>query len=381
MGKSAIAQMFAGNCNNKGRLGASFFFKRGDPERGSWDRLFTTIAFQLAHSVPGVLLHIQHAVEVNKLVVKQAKELQIQRLIVKPLKSVPVPQLLPILILDGLDECEDTKIQQDLLRLFIDAIHVHQLPIRILIASRPEPHIRGVLQTKATFNICRLMELSADKTAYEDIRKYLHNEFSRIRSEYFADGITLGDMWPGLEVIKNLVWKSSGIFIYAVTVTCFIGDLYSGSHPQERLDSVLNLDPMSTAPLDDLYSQILSNLKQNDQQLRILHVIWQIHSGYLVFRVDPEAIDMLLDLRCGTSRLALRCLHSLLEVPPIASRFKCLWQTTGVKHTSFIDFLGDPRRSKGWYVASTWLHSNLLHCMIRLLSSTPPTDTAKFFYR
>src|SRR6202000_2303283 len=142
-------------------------------------------------------------------------ELQFQRLIVEPLKQAPTPEMLPVLVLDGLDECEDYRTQQDILRLFIDAIHVHGLPIRILISSRPEPHIRGVLQTNTTFNICRLIELSADKTAYKDIQNYLRDEFSRIRADYFSDGIDLGDVWPGSEVIDHLVRKSSGIFIYA----------------------------------------------------------------------------------------------------------------------------------------------------------------------
>ncbi|KAJ7652276.1 hypothetical protein B0H17DRAFT_957988, partial [Mycena rosella] len=48
MRKSAIAQMFAGQSRALGRLGASFFFKRGDPKRGSWHGLFPTIAYQLA---------------------------------------------------------------------------------------------------------------------------------------------------------------------------------------------------------------------------------------------------------------------------------------------------------------------------------------------
>jgi hypothetical protein len=51
MGKSAIAQMFAGNCQAQGRLGASFFFSRGHPKRGTWNGLFTTLAYQLATSV------------------------------------------------------------------------------------------------------------------------------------------------------------------------------------------------------------------------------------------------------------------------------------------------------------------------------------------
>ncbi|KAJ7689894.1 hypothetical protein B0H14DRAFT_2652618 [Mycena olivaceomarginata] len=153
------------------------FSNAGDPERGSWHRLFSTLAYQLAYSVSGLLLHVQRAVEANKLVVNQAKELQFQRLIVETLQQAPMPEVLPVLVLDGLDECEDPKIQQNILQLFIDAIHVHQLPIRILIASRPEPHIHGIFQTKATFNICCLVELSRDETAYEDIRKYLHDEF------------------------------------------------------------------------------------------------------------------------------------------------------------------------------------------------------------
>ncbi|KAF7369417.1 hypothetical protein MVEN_00270900 [Mycena venus] len=377
MGKSAVAQMFAGNCKTSGRLGASFFFKRGDPEQGSWHRLFSTLAYQLAHSVPELLLHVQHAVETNKLVINQMKELQFQRLIVEPLKQVPVPQLLPILVLDGLDECEDPKIQQDILQLFIDAIHVRQLPIHILIASRPEPHIRGVLQTKATLNICRLMELSADKTAYEDIQTYLRNEFSRIRSEYFTEGIDLGEAWPGQEATEHLVKKSCGLFVYATTVVRFVGNPYS--HPQERLNSVLDLDPKSTVPLDDLYSQILSVVERNERQLRILHVIWQMTLESPRLAPDPEEIDLILDLSRGTSRLALRRLHSLLELPPIRTRGS-LHRRVNVLHSAFTDYLGDVRRSNGWCVSLPWLHSDYLHCMIRLLSLPPSTYSRRGLY-
>ncbi|KAF7369402.1 putative nwd2 protein [Mycena venus] len=346
------------------------------PGGGSWHRLFTTIAYQLAHSVPGLLIHVQHAVEANKLVVNQAKELQFQRLIVETLKQLPMPEVLPILVLDGLDECEDPKIQQDILRLFIGAISVNHLPLRILIASRPEPHLRTVIIDEM-FDICRLVELSADETAYEDIRKYLRDEFSRIRLEYLADRIDLGDVWPSPEALEHLVKKSSGIFIYAVTVIRFVSDEYS--HPQEQLDSVLSLDPESTAPLDDLYTQILSVTKQNDRQLRILHAVWQTVSSSRSIDPDPEGIDLLLDLRRGACRVGLRGLHSLLKVPSVMNRIG-LRPEVEVLHASFADFLGDPRRSKGWCVSLPWLHSDFLHCMIRLLASPPPTDSARSFY-
>lgn len=378
MGKSAIAQMFAGECKAQDRLGASFFFKRGHPERGTWHRLITTIAYQLALAVPGLRLQVQHAVEINKLVVGQALKLQFQKLIVEPLQQAPELEMNPVLILDGLDECEDWELQQDILRLFIDGVRVHNLPVRILIASRPEPHIREVLQMTGMFAICRHLELSADERAYEDIRTYLRDKFSKIHSEYSTRGIDLGAVRPAQQVLDHLVKKSSGIFIYAATIIRFVSDQYS--HPQEQLDLVLSLDPETTAPLDDLYIQILSVVKQKDRQLRILHVIWQM-APELGVSAGPEEIDLLLDLPAGTSRLALRPLHSLLDVPPPSVTRSRLREPLDVLHTSFTDFLGDPRRSKGWCVSLSWLQSDYLRSMIRLLSSPPSGDSAAVYHR
>ncbi|KAJ7026820.1 hypothetical protein C8F04DRAFT_103648 [Mycena alexandri] len=388
MGKSAIAQMFAGGCS---RLGASFFFRRGSPERRSWHRLFTTLAYQLARSVPGLAVPIQHAVETDKLVVNQPMTLQFQRLIVEPLKQVPVGGVVPVLVLDGLDECEDEEIQQDILRLFINAIHEQKLRVRLLLSSRPEPHIKEVLENQATLGICRNLELFPDESAYADIRRYLQDEFSKIRVEFVAREIDLGEVWPTPDVVDHLVKKSCGIFIYAATVISFVGDQYR--HPQEELESVLNLDPKSTAPLDDLYTQILSTLNRptrsdrknvvasaTNRQLRILHILWQMSLRPFPLHVDPEEVDELLNLSSGTSRLILRRLHSLLIVPSRRSRVGLRPQVEFL-HASFPDYLGDSQRSKEWCVSTGWLHSDYLFGMIRVLSSPPVTDSAMAFHR
>jgi hypothetical protein len=47
-GKSAVAQAFAGQCHQDGLFGGSFFFKRGHSDRGKWNGLVTTLAYQLA---------------------------------------------------------------------------------------------------------------------------------------------------------------------------------------------------------------------------------------------------------------------------------------------------------------------------------------------
>ncbi|KAJ7210049.1 hypothetical protein GGX14DRAFT_534821 [Mycena pura] len=183
MGKSAIAQMFAGTCMTQGRLGASFFFRRGHAKRGTWHGLFPTIAYQLATLTDKLF----------------------QKLLLEPLQTNPGFQSMPIIV-------------QQILRLFITAIRSQQLPMRLLISSRPEPHICEVLETEEALAICRHFGLSADDRANEDIRTYLRDQFSRIHSDCLAGEINLGAAWPPRDAIESLVTRSSGAFIYATTL-------------------------------------------------------------------------------------------------------------------------------------------------------------------
>ncbi|KAJ7662496.1 hypothetical protein B0H17DRAFT_314948 [Mycena rosella] len=127
----------------------------------------------------------------------------------------------------------------------------------------------------------------------------------------------LGPVWPSPDAVEHLVEKSSGLLIYPTTVVRFIDDEYS--HPGDRLDAVLRLDRRSTAPLDDLYTEILPVVPHEPQHLRVLHAIWQGRFN-TTLPPDPEEIDTVMELRTGTSRLALRHVHSLFHVPPIRAR-------------------------------------------------------------
>ncbi|KAJ7779585.1 hypothetical protein B0H14DRAFT_3586609 [Mycena olivaceomarginata] len=369
-GKSAIAQMFAKSLQIEGRLGASFFFQRGHSKRGTWNLLIPTIAYQLATSVTELLLPIQQAVEGDKLVIGRALAISFQALLVEPLKKLSDIQRTPVIVLDGLDECADHKIQQQILRLFIDAIRHHNLHLRLLIVSRPEPHLREVFETGETSAICQHFALSADKSAYRDIRTYFQAEFSRMRCEFIARGISLEPEWPSPDAVDRLVSMSSATFIYATTVIHFIDDEYH--HPADRLNSVLELNPQSTASLDDLYTQILSTIPQEQEglQLRILHTIC-IGKEETIGRilVDPEEIDILLNLRTGTCRLILRRVHSLFKVPPIQTRFgfRAIWAPVQIDflHASFSDYLSDTRRSRRWAVS---------HHLSNLLKNATPSE-------
>ncbi|KAJ7029447.1 hypothetical protein C8F04DRAFT_1237031 [Mycena alexandri] len=210
-GKSAIAQMFAGNCQAMGRLGASFFFRRGHPKRGTWNGLVTTIAHQLSRAIPDLLLPLQRAVDLDPLLLSRAMPLQFERLFVQLLTNPAARQFAPVIILDGLDECADHNVH------------------------RPEPHLREIIERAETSTIFQQPVLIADKAAFDDIRNYLRNQFTRVGSNFRARGIDLGVYWPGPDTLKHLVKKSSGMSIYAVTVIRYIDD--ECCHPKDRLEA------------------------------------------------------------------------------------------------------------------------------------------------
>ncbi|KAJ7718808.1 hypothetical protein B0H16DRAFT_1337080, partial [Mycena metata] len=62
-GKSAVAQSVCQQLKEEGRLGGSFFFKRGHLSRGNVKKLFPTIAYQLSLLLPELKQHISHTVE------------------------------------------------------------------------------------------------------------------------------------------------------------------------------------------------------------------------------------------------------------------------------------------------------------------------------
>ncbi|KAJ7230281.1 hypothetical protein GGX14DRAFT_582732, partial [Mycena pura] len=102
-GKSAIAQEFASKCSTQGRLGASFFFRRGHAKRGTWDGLINTIAYQLAIGIPEFALPLQQIIDSNRLIANRSISLQFQDMLLKTFQHMPRTSFpLPIVVLDGL---------------------------------------------------------------------------------------------------------------------------------------------------------------------------------------------------------------------------------------------------------------------------------------
>ncbi|KAJ7614385.1 hypothetical protein FB45DRAFT_1064661 [Roridomyces roridus] len=359
IGKSAIAQQFAASCHERGQLGGSWFFKRGSVSRGTWKNLVPTLAYQLTVAFPQLGPRIQRAVETDRLVLGKAIHHQLEKLLVQPFRNAPPLASCPVLVIDGLDECEDRGTQTALIRALIDILRSGDSPLHFLVCSRSEPHLRELFEAPENSDVCRGLEIQRDDAAYSDIRRYLTEGFSRVQKIHTARGMLLDDGWPGENTIEHLVKKSSGTFIYASTVLRYVDDEYS--HPAERLDAVLSLDPSSLTPLDDLYTQILSSIPNKPTLLRILLAIPE--TQYL----DPEQMDIILRMRRGTSRAILRGLHAVVRVQP--PRILGYQKPVQLLHTSFGDFLMDSQRSLSFCISGEDLLNTLVHDMARALLS------------
>ncbi|KAJ7089970.1 hypothetical protein C8R44DRAFT_648567, partial [Mycena epipterygia] len=144
-GKSAVAQSLCQKLEAEYCLTANFFFKRGHESRGNATRLFATIAYQLAVILPQLNDTISQIVEKDPAIVEKSFSLQLQKLIVEPCRQI-TPGRTAIIIVDGLDECRGEDVQQEILRCIGNSIQNSHFPVRFLISSRPEPHIRKMFE-------------------------------------------------------------------------------------------------------------------------------------------------------------------------------------------------------------------------------------------
>jgi hypothetical protein len=362
-GKSAIAQTIAerfkqnvaeGN-EQKVHLAATFFFFRTSPERNTSERLITTLAYQVALSVPGAKEFIAKAIEDDPAVFTRDMNSQLFQLIVHPVTLAAqgwgsVQQSL--VIIDGLDECIDKKEQTDILSAICNALTTRELPLRFLILSRPEYDIRMRFQQTDLQSATVRYVLDMDDMVTKDIATFLEAEFSRIHQEHCIRETP----WPPKYVIQFLAERASGQFIYGSTIIKFLDDRHF--QPQERLEMVLGILPHGTfspfAEIDFLYTRILDAVPASKVERTLLclgAIIDQHHLkiGYVAL-TETKFLDQLFQLNPGGVEHLLKELHSVLNIKSEVS----------IRHKSFSDFLTDEARSGRYFIDKDTVWTKIL---------------------
>lgn len=107
-GKSTISRTVSKRFKQEGILGASYFSKRGEGDRGNTMKLFPTITRQLAKNIPQLTPGIQKAIHNNSDIGTRGIREQFERLLLKPLLDLDssTPPIQNIIVIDALDECD-----------------------------------------------------------------------------------------------------------------------------------------------------------------------------------------------------------------------------------------------------------------------------------
>jgi len=390
-GKTAIAQTLAELYSISGRsaiFGGSFFFpKEGKSDREHANTLFTTIAYQLALSVPGLREYVNRVMILEPTLPTKEIGVQFTKLIIEPFQRLGPLPCIPFVIIDGLNECHLHDFQKRIISLIAEGLALSRVQLRFIITSRPEPHIRDTFDLAHIKPITRTVALETFNADY-DIRLYLRDRFKAIAEGRRGD---LPQNWPEEADIDNLVKKASGQFIYSAVVLDFVGAEHE--FPDERLQDVLQ--PATGAlecysPIDQLYIQILRTSQNPDILAGIFSLLLVLHCPQ-----PPEVYDELLGHRRGRVRMALKPLHSIIRVPhPTEDQHERRKferraeydQTRGLRlhPASFRDFLLDESRCPSKFhvnlkVAHATLAKSGFNLMLKWISSPwryafPPYD-------
>jgi hypothetical protein len=364
-GKSAIAQTIAEICDEEMILLATFFFSRNDPSRSSVKPLIATIAYQITLNLPDVRDAILGAVERDPLIFSKSLTVQLKSLIVEPLQPLieagflDGPTSRRLVIIDGLDECSDPKVQRNIVEVLANAHRQYQLPLIFLFASRPEQPISLMFSIGVLLSATTRIALDDSYFPDNDIRLFLTDKLQEITSTHRLRAC-VPPHWPPRDVLNQLVQKSSGQFIYASTVLNYISSIRH--KPQDRLDIVFGIRPpqrdLPFAELDALYMHILTGVEDIDSVLDILSSIL-LSDPDCQMRWGLPQIEEFLSLQPGDVELYLGDLSSLVDVGPD--------QAIYILHASLTDFFVDPARSKEFWINPLARHTTFACRCLQLL--------------
>lgn len=214
-GKSTISRTIARSLSETGRLGASFFFKRGETNRGSISKFVSTIARQLATNQSVLEPYIHEAVLQEPTITSKAIRIQFERLIVEPLarcskdfhKETPIA-----IIVDALDECESDADIYHIINLFSRTSDLRHPRPRIFVTSRPDLPIRlGFKDVEGTYQDLILHEVPS-QVIENDIAIFLQRETELIKTCWDSsvpERRRLPDSWPGSDCIRLLTKRAA----------------------------------------------------------------------------------------------------------------------------------------------------------------------------
>lgn len=354
-GKSTISRTVGRSLRNDNVV-VSFFFKRGEGDRGNAIKFFPTISRQLACCIPDLAASLREALSIDPDIPLRSLREQFNKLLLQPLQSLEqassqIPTI--VLVIDALDECDNDNDISYLLQLLPQVQKLSALRLRIFLTSRPEFPIRLGVSKMANHEHqdLALHEIPEEVTAH-DISLFLQDRFKRIQ-----DTKKVPANWPGEDVIRALVEMSVPLFISAATVCRFIEVKLN---PVKCLADLINDQAKYATRMEKTYLPVLMRLlhgqeEDEDELLRL----FQKTIGLIILLAIPlsvNALSRLFELETGVVTNLLDQFQSVLSLPSDQNL------PVRIFHLSFRDFLLQTRNK--FSVDEKHTHKEIMgHCL------------------
>jgi hypothetical protein len=340
-GKSTISRTVARSLKDTNHLGASFFFKRGEGDRGNAKKFFPTLTRQLMLSIPELRSGVHKALHDDPDIVLKSLREQFEKLLLEPLLDLNQLGRQPqttVIVIDALDECEHDQDVRNIIRLLPLLQKAKSVRLRIFLTSRPELPISLGFSEIANhgYQDLALHEIP-EKVTERDIHLFLQDRFAKIKHDR-----NISQDWPGDDVIQKLVTMSVPLFISAATVCRYIENTKWES--KLRLTELLTDQAKYVSKMDKTYLPILTRLLDDQEtdeseQQQLLQEFQDI-IGVIILLTVPLSINTLsLFLGIGADQISnrLNSFRSVLSIPGDRD------QPVRILHLSFRDFLVQSR--------------------------------------
>ena len=330
-GKSAIAWTICSRASDDPEvvLGGSFFCSRSASWAAQRDVrcIIPTLAQLLARQSITFSEALNEELTRDPDILHKQVKIQIERLLGKPLHALASSREPVLFIIDALDECgghstttetvDDVEtrhiVSEMLVALVAFCTAEPELPVKFLVTSRPETHIRDTPVSELDFSkILRLQTVDKEQVT-ADIRFYIATRlFStpRLRARFVEGDADI------------LAHHCDGLFIAATTALKYTFDRGNDAAPM-RFKTVLNtsrdgLGIGATAQLDRMYTLILDDAAREDESgadglPTMLQLLAALLSARMILSV--EALSDLLGLPKDDVHATLSRLHAVVHVP------------------------------------------------------------------
>ncbi|KAG2337995.1 WD40 repeat-like protein [Suillus weaverae] len=365
-GKSAVAHTIANWYITHGGLGACFCFDRTRQADCRQDKIFTTIASELADCSPIMRRALAQAVRDHN-GLKRTPDItkQWQELIVGPTSIASKAIAAPILIvIEALDESGEANSREQILRLLAGKLNTStsqlvEIPanFRILLTSRPLEDINNTLHAAPHIHHVSLDDVSPVSTEL-DIQLYISHKLEDLR-HVFNDAH-----------FKALALKSDGLFEWArLTCEYIKGTNRVGMDPKGRFNAVVaGVSAKGTRLLDDMYKRVLADIMPEDEREEGMPIFRSV-MGQILASLEPLPMPALTTIRLHFPEET--CDYKMDRViGPLGSLLTGTSDShTPIRplHASFYDFLTDESRSHDFFVEASLVQNDLAFASLRVM--------------